>query len=68
VIAEGLAARLAEDPAAGPLLERVEVAGPGFVNLTLSPAWYAEAVRAVVAAGASYGAGQATPPERILLE
>jgi arginyl-tRNA synthetase len=49
-------------------LERAEVAGPGFVNLTLAPAWFAEALRAIVAAGDAYGAGQAAPPERVLIE
>jgi len=46
----------------------VEVAGPGFVNVRLSPAWFAEAAAAIVAAGGRYGAGQAAPPERVHLE
>jgi arginyl-tRNA synthetase len=49
-------------------VERAEVAGPGFVNLTLGPAWFAGAADAIVAAGDRYGAGQAAPPERIHLE
>ncbi len=46
----------------------VEVAGPGFVNITLAPAWFARAAAAVVAAGDRYGAGAATHPRRIHLE
>lgn len=43
-IAEAVAAQL---PAlAGTHFERVEIAGPGFINLFLSPAWYADVVRA----------------------
>ena len=32
-------------------LERVEVAGPGFLNLFMSDAWYRDALAAVVDAG-----------------
>jgi arginyl-tRNA synthetase len=50
------------------IVERVEVAGPGFVNVTLAPSWFAGAAGAVAAAGGAYGAGQAAPAERIHLE
>ena len=50
------------------IVDRVEVAGPGFVNLTLSPGWFADVAAAVAAAGDRYGAGQAAPAERIHLE
>ena len=33
-----------------PMLEKAEVAGPGFINLTVSPAWLAEQVAALSAA------------------
>ena len=67
-IAEAIASRLLEDAAAAGRLQGVEVAGPGFLNLRLAPAWFAWAAREVAAAGPSYGAGQADPAERILLE
>ncbi len=38
-----------------PLLDRAEVAGPGFVNLFLSPAAYQAEVRHVLTQGAAYG-------------
>ncbi len=46
---------------------RVEVAGPGFLNLFLSDAWYADALDGVLAAGERYG-GAAARPERVNVE
>jgi len=67
-IAEELVGRITADPELGTLVESAEVAGPGFINLTLSPRWFAGAARAIVAAGDAYGRGQADPAERILIE
>jgi arginyl-tRNA synthetase len=49
-------------------LERVEVAGPGFLNLFVSDAWLVGALAQVLGAGEAYGAGGATSPERVLVE
>jgi arginyl-tRNA synthetase len=49
-------------------LERFEVAGPGFLNLFLSDDWHRLALRAVLDAGESYGAGGAEPARRVLVE
>jgi arginyl-tRNA synthetase len=49
-------------------LERVEVAGPGFLNLFLSDAWFELALGEVLAAGEDFGSGGAGPAERIDLE
>ena len=49
-------------------LDRVEVAGPGFLNLVLSDAWHQRALRRVLDAGERFGAGGAERPERILVE
>jgi arginyl-tRNA synthetase len=38
-------------------VDKIEVAGPGFLNLFLSDAWYRSAVDDVLAAGDAYGAG-----------
>ena len=67
-IAEAIAAALRGDRGATEWLAGVEVAGPGFLNLTLAPGWFARAARAVVDAGEGYGAGSAAPAEGILLE
>jgi arginyl-tRNA synthetase len=49
-------------------LERVDVAGPGFLNLFLSDTWYREALVAALAAGENFGAGRLSEPERIQVE
>jgi arginyl-tRNA synthetase len=66
VIAERLCAALAAELAGE--LATIAIAGPGFVNLTLTPSWHRRALEAVLAAGARFAAGGATPPERILVE
>jgi arginyl-tRNA synthetase len=52
----------------GDALDRVEVAGPGFLNLFLADAWYAAAVDWVLDAGDAFGAGSPATPERVNLE
>jgi arginyl-tRNA synthetase len=48
--------------------ERIEVAGPGFINLFLADRWYREGVNALLAAGDSFATGVADRPERIIDE
>src|SRR5256886_10452303 len=47
-LAEAIAAKLSADE----LVAKVEVAGPGFINLTLEPSAWTAALRAVLEAGA----------------
>jgi arginyl-tRNA synthetase len=50
-------------------VERIEVAGPGFLNLFLSDGWFRQAAGAVAAAGSEFGSGvAASRAERILVE
>jgi arginyl-tRNA synthetase len=65
-----VAGRLAESLSAGlgASLDRVEVAGPGFLNLFLSDAWYVDALAHVLAAGDRFGAGGAAVFEKIDVE
>jgi arginyl-tRNA synthetase len=49
-------------------LERVDVAGPGFLNLFLSNVWYREALKAALLAGDNFGLGRPSEPERIQVE
>ena len=49
-------------------VERTEVAGPGFVNLWLTPAWFGEALGEILAAGQAYGGGSAEQPQTIQVE
>jgi arginyl-tRNA synthetase len=65
-IAAKLGAHL--EGALGDQVDRVEVAGPGFLNVFLSARWHRDAVAAVLHAGDSFGRGWATVCERILLE
>ncbi len=52
----------------GASLERVEVAGPGFLNLFMSDSWYTRAVAGALAAGDDYGAGDPDGGERVNVE
>ncbi|HEX4669741.1 MAG TPA: arginine--tRNA ligase [Solirubrobacterales bacterium] len=67
-VAERLRAELERGLAGSGSLDRVEVAGPGFVNLFLSDAWYRRALAALVAAGEKLGPAPTESPERILVE
>ena len=67
-IADDLAARTIQAEGLGEYVESAQVAGPGFINLRLSPRWFAHAARAIVEAGDAYGRGQADPAERVLIE
>ena len=51
-----------------PEIERIEIAGPGFLNVFLSPAWCAAALREILEAGDAYGRGDAERGRRIRLE
>jgi arginyl-tRNA synthetase len=64
--AQRLAAELEAAPP--PHLERVEIAGPGFVNLHLAPTWLHEVLRGVVARGDAFGHGSELAGERVNLE
>jgi arginyl-tRNA synthetase len=67
-IAEAIAAALPGRSGVSEWLARVEVAGPGFLNMTLTPGALAAAVAGVGAAGDRYGAGSAATPLNVLLE
>jgi len=60
-----LAAELAERAEALEEIERAEVAGPGFLNLWVTTAWLADALREI---GPDYGAGSALEREKIQVE
>src|SRR5712672_334686 len=59
-----LAQAIAEGLASDDLVQKVDVAGPGFINITLKPAAWTEALRTALRAGIHYGKsdfGQAAP-------
>ena len=65
-VAEAIVARL---PTGGdsPLAE-VSIAGPGFINLRLAPAFWQRILPAILAAGADWGRSAARPTPKIVLE
>ena len=64
-IAEAIVENLSLD---GTCFEKIDIAGPGFLNFTLNPAWYQDAVRAVETCGADYGKTKTDKPEKIMVE
>jgi len=52
-LAEKIAAKLRDDG----LIAKVDIAGPGFINLTLKPVAWSDALRTVLSEGAAYGQG-----------
>src|SRR3954447_18854426 len=63
-IAERLGEALGER--LGAAVEKVEIAGPGFLNLFMTDAWYLDSLAQIRAAGESFGAGDAG--ERVQVE
>jgi arginyl-tRNA synthetase len=51
-----------------PEIERVEVAGPGFINVTLAPAWCREVVREILTAGSAWGRTASLAGQHVRLE
>ncbi|MFL5868173.1 MAG: arginine--tRNA ligase, partial [Thermoleophilaceae bacterium] len=52
----------------GPAVEKVEIAGPGFLNLFMADGWYLAAVAGLIAAGERYGDSEPATRERIGVE
>src|SRR5579864_5027721 len=50
------------------LVEKVDVAGPGFINLTLKPAAWFEALRTAIRRGPDYGRGLVGDDEPVNVE
>jgi arginyl-tRNA synthetase len=51
-----------------PMVGKVEVAGPGFLNVFLAPDWCADALKGILAAGPAYGTSRTGQGQRMLLE
>lgn len=52
----------------GPVLEKVEVAGPGFLNFTLRAAWLLKELRELLRKRADYARRETLKGERVLIE
>jgi len=66
-VAAALAAELTERLGER-LLERIEIAGPGFLNLHLRDAWYLEALIGVLGEGDRFGAARLAEPVAVNVE
>jgi arginyl-tRNA synthetase len=63
-LAEAIAAKLRNDP----LINKVGIAGPGFINLTLTPAAWIEALRNAIRRGTDYGRSDIGADARVNVE
>src|SRR3979490_3061310 len=63
-LAEAITTKLRADD----LIASVEVAGPGFINLTLKPSAWSDALRTVLREGASYGRSAIGVAEKVNVE
>ncbi|MGB7257792.1 MAG: arginine--tRNA ligase [Pseudolabrys sp.] len=63
-LADAIAAKLRDDET----IEKVEVAGPGFINLTLKPPVWAQELRTILRAGTAYGRSGIGKREKINVE
>lgn len=52
----------------GTVFDKIEVAGPGFINFFVSPRWFGETVSAVLENGADYGKVNVGNGKRVLVE
>src|ERR1700710_176107 len=63
-----LAERIAEKLRADALIDKVDVAGPGFINLTLKAHVWADALRAVLREGDAYGRSGVGAAQKVNVE
>ncbi|MCI9155475.1 MAG: arginine--tRNA ligase [Lawsonibacter sp.] len=52
----------------GSYFNKVEIAGPGFLNFTLGPKWYGDVLSAVEAEGSAYGSGTEGGGRKVMVE
>jgi arginyl-tRNA synthetase len=67
-VAERLRAELEANAELAPDLERIEVAGPGFVNFFLADSWYLRALGGLLEAEEGLGPSPTEAPEKVLVE
>jgi arginyl-tRNA synthetase len=67
-VAGRLGAELERELGASGSVERIEIAGPGFVNLFLADSWYRRAMERLAERGESLGPAPTDSPERVLVE
>ncbi len=68
LLAEELRMRLLADPEISLLVDRIEIAGPGFLNFALAGTAYAQVMRGMLAEGEGIGRGEEKAHPRVNLE
>ena len=63
-----IAQQLIDDLPADPLIERVEVAGPGFINFYLAPHWLHDALAECLEQGEAYGHSDVGAGQKVQVE
>jgi arginyl-tRNA synthetase len=63
-LAEAIAGKLRDDP----LVEKVDIAGPGFINLSLKASAWVDELRKVIVQGARYGSSAIGRDEKVNVE
>jgi arginyl-tRNA synthetase len=63
-----LAGRIAEELRTAPEVRQIDVAGPGFLNVSLEPAAFHAVLRDVIRAGRGYGRAPSATRERVNVE
>ncbi|CAL60329.1 putative arginyl-tRNA synthetase (ArgS) [Herminiimonas arsenicoxydans] len=67
-VAQVLVAALLDNPANRDLIESAEIAGPGFINLRLTPASRQSVVKTVLQQGAQYGKSNLGAGKKVIIE
>ena len=67
-VAEALVQALTQDRLAAPLVAGADVAGPGFINLQVTPAVRSAAVTRALQEGSRFGRGERGAGQRLLIE
>jgi arginyl-tRNA synthetase len=52
----------------GQLLDKVEVAGPGFINFYLSPSFFVSELQSIISLGKNYGTNESFRGKRVIVE
>lgn len=63
-IAEDIVAAMQNDP----LIEKIDIAGPGFLNFTFAPSFWWETIPAIVEAGEAYGSSDMGTGTKVQVE
>jgi arginyl-tRNA synthetase len=67
-LAQAIVAAVLANPARGELIESIDIAGPGFINLRVAPAAKQAVVKAILKDGAEFGKSSTGAGKKVLVE